>query len=63
MPTVINVYAVKPVMGFGIRWENKTQHLSVLSDDGRLAHTLLLRVLCLPQNPKIHAYFAFISAA
>jgi hypothetical protein len=63
MPTVITGYAVKAVMGVGIRWEYRTLHLFVLSDNGRLAPTLLRRLLDLPQNPKIYTSFAFIFAA
>ena len=62
MPTVITGYAVKAVMGVGIRWEYEPLHLSVPSDDGRSAPTLLIRLLNLPQNLKIHPNFAFVFA-
>ena len=52
MPTVIAGNAVKAVMGVGIRWEYEPLHLSVPSDDGRSAPTLLIRLLNLPQKPE-----------
>jgi hypothetical protein len=63
MPTVIISYADKTVMGVGIRCECEPLHLSILSDDGRLAPTLQRRLLNLTQYLKIHIRFASIFAA
>ena len=49
MPTVVAGYAVKAVMSVGIRWEYEPLHLSILSDDGRLAPTPQRRLLNLTQ--------------